>query len=110
MMQASAYGRLAADPRSIQTKTGKAMAVVNLAVNVDDDAPLWFNIIAFGRVAEDLLRHGKGDLVSVAGRVQRNTWTDANGNARERLEIVVDALISARTSRPAGGRKKREAA
>jgi hypothetical protein len=27
----------------------------------------WFGIVAFGRVAEELARHGKGDLVEAMG-------------------------------------------
>ena len=83
MMQMSAYGRLAADPRQIATKTGKSMATASLAVDVDDannDAPVWLGLVAFGRAADELLRHGKGDLISASGRVQRNSWRDNDGN------------------------------
>ncbi|WP_095201277.1 single-stranded DNA-binding protein [Mesorhizobium carmichaelinearum] len=108
MMQASAYGRLAQDPRSIATKSGKSMAVASIAVAIDDhDAPpLWVGVIAFGRVAEDLLRHAKGDLISVSGRVQRSTWTAPTGEKREQLQIVADSLISSRSVRPTGGAKR----
>jgi single-strand DNA-binding protein len=111
MMQASAYGRLAADPRAIATKTGKAMSVVGMAVDVDGEAngPLWIDVVAFGRVAEELLRHTKGDLLSVCGKIQRHTWADRDGNQRDKLQIIADAVISARTTRPSGGRKKQEA-
>ena len=111
MMQMSAYGRLAADPRQINTKTGTSMAVVTMAVDVDDannDAPVWLGLVAFGRAADELLRHGKGDLISASGRVQRNSWRDNDGNTRERLEIVADTVISARTVRPSGGRRKQQ--
>src|SRR5690348_10885159 len=110
MMQASCYGRLAADPKPISTKTGKPMTVATMAVDIGDDgdAPLWVGVVAFGRVAEDLERHGKGDLLSVSGRVQRKNWTDREGNTRESLQVIADALVSARTVRPSGGRKKTE--
>lgn len=111
MIQAAAYGRLGDEPRSFDTKTGTRMVTAALAVNVDDpenSAPIWFRIITFGRVAEELLRHGKGDLVSVCGRVRRNSWKDRDGNARERLEVIADAVISTRTVRPSGGRRKQQ--
>lgn len=117
MMQASAYGRLGGDPRRIETRTEKTMAVGSLAVDVHDGrgeadaAPLWLGIVAFGRVADDLLRHVKGDLLSVSGRLQRNVWTDRKtGEVREQLQVVADALVSARTVRPGGGRKRQAAA
>ncbi|UUP19531.1 single-stranded DNA-binding protein [Nitratireductor thuwali] len=107
-MQACAYGRVGQDPRSIETRSGKAMVVGSIAVSIDenDAPPLWIGIVAFGRVAEDFLRHSKGDLISVSGRVQRNSWTTPAGEKREQLQIVADALVSSRTVRPAGGRKR----
>jgi single-strand DNA-binding protein len=107
-MQACAYGRIGQEPRSIETKSGKAMAVASIAVAVDehDAPPLWLGIVAFGRVAEDLLRHQKGDLISVSGRVQRNTWTTPSGEKREQLQVVTDSVISSRTVRPGGARRR----
>jgi single-strand DNA-binding protein len=106
-MQAAVYGRIGQDPRSIETRSGKSMAVTSIAVNIgeNDDAALWVGVVAFGKVAEELLRHSKGDLISASGRVQRNTWTQ-NGEKREQLQVVAEAVISARTVRPSGGKRK----
>lgn len=108
MMQASVYGRVGQDPRSIGTKTGNAMAVASLAVTIGEgeNGTLWVGLVAFGKVADDLLRHQKGDLLSAAGRVQRNTWTDKEGKRRDDIQVVADSVISARTVRPSGGRKQ----
>jgi len=112
MMQASAYGRLGGDPRRIETKSGKAMAVASIAVEVAgghgkaDAEPLWLGIVAFGRVGDDLLRHVKGDFLSAAGRVQRSVWQTPSGERREQLQLVAEALVSARTVRPSGGKRK----
>ncbi len=98
------YGRLGRDPYSIETKNGKPMAVVNVAVEIGRDGegePLWIGILCFGRVAEDLLRHQKGDLLSAFGRLQRRTWKGTEGEDREQLQIVAETVISARTTRPA---------
>lgn len=104
----SCYGRLGGDPRSIQTKTGNAMTVATLAVDVGEEMdapPLWFGIVAFGTVAETLLRHAKGDLLSASGRLQRRTFTGRDGEEREQLQVLCDCIISARSVRP-GGRKR----
>ncbi len=109
MMHASAYGRLGQNPRSHETKTGKPMATCTLAVDIareEDAGPLWLGIVAFGGKAKDLIRHGKGELISVSGRVQRNTYTTRDGEAREQLQIVADAIVSARTVRPGNARKR----
>lgn len=103
----SAYGRLGADPRAVETRSGKAMTVATLAVDAGDaDAPpLWLGVVAFGKLADELTRHHKGDLLSVSGRLQVRHWTDTAGTAREQWQVVADALVSARTVRP-GGRKR----
>ena len=109
------YGRLGSDPREHSTRTGKAMTTASLAVNVPDrsrdadegaEATLWLHVTAFGRVAESLARHAKGDPVSASGRLQFSRWTDREGDEREQWAIVADALVSARTVRPRGGRRK----
>ena len=97
------YGRLGRDPYSIETKNGKPMAVVNVAVEIGRDGegePLWIGLLAFGRVADDLLRHRKGDLLSAFGRLQRRTWKTTGGEEREQLQIVAETIISARTTCP----------
>lgn len=110
MMLSAVYGRLGADPIERRTRDDKTWATASLALDIDqepDAAPLWIGIVAFGRVADDLLRHAKGDLISVAGRVQLNRWNDRRtGERREQLQIVADSLISARTVRPSAGRRR----
>ncbi len=111
--QLAAYGRLGGDPRSIDTKSGKAMAVASLAVDVGDSsdagdaAPEWLGVVAFGGQAEKLLQHGKGETLSVSGRLQRRTYTDRHGEQRTQLQVVADNLVSARTARP-GKRKAKD--
>jgi len=106
------YGRLGHDPRSIDTRSGTAMVVGSLAVDVGggseegDAAPEWFGVVAFGGQAEKLLKHGKGECLSASGRLQRRTYTDRNGEQRVQLQVVADAIVSARTVRPGGGKRK----
>ena len=108
MIQVSAYGRLGQDPRAIETRSGKAMSVASLAVQPSDEfeEPLWLNVVAFNRLAERLLKHSKGECLSVCGRVQRNTYTTRDGEAREQLQIIADAIVSARIVSPGNARKR----
>ena len=108
------YGRLGSDPREHTTRTGNAMTTASLAVDVPDrtqgaeegaTATLWLRVTAFGRVAQDLAWHAKGDPVSVCGRLQFSRWRTHEGETREQWAIVADALVSARTARPGGRRK-----
>ncbi|MDZ7752755.1 MAG: single-stranded DNA-binding protein [Gammaproteobacteria bacterium] len=107
----AAYGRLGADPRRVATKTGKAMATCNLAVDAgkdEDAAPLWLKLLAFGGRAEQLLEHHRGEAVSVFGRLELNAWTGADGEARETLQVIVEELASAKTVRPRAKGKRTE--
>ena len=108
--QIAAHGRLGADPVQRQSQAGKPWATVSIAVQIaegDDAPPQWFQLVAFGRVAETLAKHSKGDLISVAGRLQLNRWQDRDGADHERLQILADTIISARSVRSGG--KRREA-
>ena len=113
MMQSSVYGRLGNDPRQLKTKSDKTMASCSIAVNVtgnsETEETLQLKVLAFNRVADQLLKHSKGDLISVSGRIQQNRWVKDN-EERVDLQIIVDTVVSAKTVRPGGGRKKKEPA
>ncbi|PZR47977.1 MAG: single-stranded DNA-binding protein [Stutzerimonas stutzeri] len=107
--QVAAHGRLGADPVQRASQTGNIWATASLAVTLagEREAPAqWFGIVAFGRIAESLCRHAKGDLISVAGQLQSNRRTDREGNEREGLQIVADAIVSAKAVRQGGGRRR----
>lgn len=106
--QIAAHGRLGADPVQRQSQAGNPWATASLVVSIgegDNAPPQWFQLVAFGRVAETLARHSKGDLVSVSGRLQASHWRDREGQDRHGLQIVADTVISARSVR-SGGRKR----
>lgn len=106
--QAAVYGRLGGDPVKRTAASGKDWATATLAVDLGDDGespPQWFGVVAFGRTAEMLCRHTKGDLLSVSGRLKLNRWNGAGGAEREQLQVIADAVVSARTVRPGGGRR-----
>ena len=109
------YGRLGSDPREHTTRTGNAMTTASLAVDVPDRTQgaeegatetLWLRVTAFGRQAQDLAWHAKGDPVSVCGRLQFSRWRTHDGETREQWAIVADALVSARTAPPRGDRRQ----
>jgi single-strand DNA-binding protein len=111
--QMAVYGRLGSDPVQRQSQAGKSWSTSSIAVQLDnsdqDAPPQWFGIVAFGQISETLCRHTKGDLLSIAGRLQLNRWRDRDGNDREQLQVIADSVVSSRTVRP-GGRKRGVAA
>ncbi len=47
--------------------------------------------------------YGRGDPLSVSGRLQVRRWTDSDGAGREQWQVIADAIVSARAVRPGGG-------
>ncbi len=114
MIRASIYGRLGADPVERETRNGKEMVTVSLAVNAGrpdvGEETQWFNLVAFGRAAKDMMRHAKGDLLAAMGPLHRTRFTGRDGQEREGWSLNVESIGSARTVRPGGGRKRANAA
>ena len=112
MITTALHGRLGADPVERQTKNGKAMVTATVAVDAArhgaDADTAWFNLVAFGRAAKDLMRHQKGDLVACMGALTKNRYTAHDGQEREGWSLNVESIVSARTVRPSGGRKRAE--
>lgn len=106
--QISAYGRLVADPETRTTGKGTNMAMARMAVSLpcnaaaDGQATFWLGVIAFGKLADALAKHRKGELVSVAGNMQLNQWTGQDGGTQQGYQVIADSVLSARTVRPGG--------
>ncbi|HDJ9334196.1 TPA: single-stranded DNA-binding protein [Escherichia coli] len=108
--QISAYGRLVADPQNRTTNSGGSMTMGRLAVALPchaaegGEVTFWLGVVAFGKQADALAGHVKGDLVSVAGAMQVNQWAGKDGGTQQGYQVVADSVISARTVRPGGKR------
>ena len=115
MMHLSAWGRLGRDPESHTTRTGNEMTSCVLAVDLearsrdatDNQATEWVSLVAFGKAAEALACHTKGDCVSVSGDAQVNLWTPRDGgDQRRQLQLIVRDIVGARSTRPKGGGRR----
>lgn len=108
--QISAYGRLVVDVQSRTTSNGNNMSFTRMAVPLpcqkveNGEATFWLAVTAFGKQADALAKHQKGDMVSVSGNMQITQWTDSHGNSQTGYQVIADSVVSARTVRP-GGRK-----
>ncbi|EFB8890527.1 single-stranded DNA-binding protein, partial [Escherichia coli] len=84
---------------------GTQMATASMAVPLpcsqadDGTATMWLSVLAFGRQADALAKHRKGELVSVAGNMQISQWTGQSGETRQGWQVIADSVISARTAR-----------
>ncbi|PHI29493.1 single-stranded DNA-binding protein [Budvicia aquatica] len=104
--QISAYGRLVAEVKTRISHNGTHMAMGRLAVSLpchsatDGQATFWLGVVGFGKLAEILASHEKGDLISVSGNMQVNQWTDKAGVAQTGYQVVADTVISAKAVSP----------
>lgn len=85
-------GRIGSEPKAISTKTGTPMTVCSLAADLGGGQPMWVNLVAFGKLAERLLRTHKGDKVAVMGKLQNSSYMK-DGEARTSLQVVADSLM-----------------
>ncbi|ECS8430934.1 single-stranded DNA-binding protein [Salmonella enterica] len=110
--QIAAYGRIAADIQTKTTSNGNNMAFTRMAVSLpcrtaeNGEAVMWLGVTAFGKQADALAKHQKGDLVSVSGQLQINQWTGQDGSTHSGYAMVADSVVSARTVRPGGNPQK----
>ena len=111
MIHASVYGRLAKDPQARTTAIGKPMTIATLAVdatpnNAETEETVWVSVLAFGKQAETMAKHKKSEMIAVTGRLTQSRWTGQDGKERTTLNLIADTIVSSRTVRPGGGRKK----
>jgi len=81
-------GRLTADPELTAPK-GNPICRFRIAVDrPGTEGADYISIVSFGTRGENDARWlTKGRLVAIAGRLHHNTWTDNDGNKRERYEV-----------------------
>lgn len=104
---ANLYGRLGNDPVARTTKSGTAMTTCSIVVdvtahNAQEPASQWFNVIAFGTAADELLRASKGQMLACIGKLTRGEYTTAAGEVREQWTLIADSVVTAKTAKPAG--------
>jgi len=58
------------------------------------DATEWFNVVAWGNLAEICTQHlRKGSKVYVEGHLQTRSWDDEQGQRHYRTEVVANEMI-----------------
>ncbi len=95
MNQVCLIGRLGQDPELRYTQGGTAVAKFSIAINRiggPDKVTDWFDITAFGKVAESLSNHmRKGCRVGISGRLQQEKWQDKQtGQNRSKISVIAE--------------------
>ena len=94
-------GNLTRDPELRNTPSGTSVCSLRLAVNTRRkdgqgqwvDKPNYFDITVWGAQGENCAQYlAKGRPVAVDGRLEWREFTDKDGNKRQAIEIVADAV------------------
>lgn len=102
-------GRMVRDPELRQTPGGVNVCSFSIACDRDYKAEGqeretdFIDVTVWRGTAEFVSKYfGKGDLITVAGRLQIRRWTDNDGNNRRSAEIAAENVYF-------GGSKRKEA-
>jgi single-strand DNA-binding protein len=90
-------GNLGADPESQFTKNGTAVATLRLAhsekKSKDNKVTYWFNIKAFGTLAEVSTKYlKKGSKICVTGSLEQRTWDKEDGSKQNFIDIIANKI------------------
>lgn len=126
-------GNLTRDPELRFTQTGRARALLGIAVNrrwMNRQTNEWeeqvsfFNVVCWAELAENVSESlAKGNRVVITGRLEQRSWETQEGEQRNIVEIVADEIApslrwaTAEVSRiprgpggeSGGGRERRQA-
>ena len=93
-------GNLTRDPELRHTGGGTAVCELRVAVNSrrkegDNwvDKPNYFDVTVWGAQGENCARYlSKGRPVAIDGRLEWREWQDKEGNNRQGIDIIADAV------------------
>lgn len=92
--QTSIVGNITRAPELRFTGAGLAVASFGVAVNRkkgDEEVTSFFDVTAFGTLAEHVAELPKGCRVIVVGRLEQSTW-EKDGEKRSKVAVVADEV------------------
>ena len=108
-------GNLTRDPELRSLPSGMSVCSLRIACNTRrknnatgdwEDKPNYFDVTVWGAQGENCARFlAKGRPVALDGRLEWREWQDKEGNNRQSVEIIADAVqfLSSREDGPGGG-------
>ena len=95
-------GNLTRDPELRSTASGMSVCSLRIASNTRrknqatgewEDKPTFFDVTVWGAQGENCARFlSKGRPIALDGRLEWREWEDQNGNKRQNVEIIADAV------------------
>jgi len=92
MIYMNARVRLISTKR-ITTKTGKPMTTGFCYADIQGEKGFPLGLVCWNEMAEELARYGKGDTLTVTGRLQSNDYTNKQGEVVNGYQLIVDGLM-----------------
>lgn len=89
-------GRLTATPELKTTNSNKFVCSFTVAVDrrFNREQADFIPIVAWGKTAEFVNQwFGKGDLITIVGRIEVRNYEDKNGNKRTATEIIAEEVL-----------------
>ena len=87
-------GRLAKDPETRMTQTGKSVVTFTVAVDRgygDNKKTIFYDCVVWNRDGEFVAEHfHKGDGIIVTGTMDYRDWQDKDGNKRRAWELIAN--------------------
>ena len=74
---------------------GKAFAIFTIAWNTgrgDNQKSHFLDGVCFGAVAEKIANRKKGEMITVSGEIQMNSWTANDGTKRNKIQVIAEAV------------------
>lgn len=96
----SIIGRVTKDPELKYTQSGTAVLGLSIAVNRSQkqgneckDVASFFDVSVWGKQAETLNQYlHKGKQIGVAGHLEQQRWTSADGSNRSKVVIMAESI------------------
>lgn len=96
-------GNLTKDPELRATTSGTSVCNGSICYNSRrkgqsgdwEDAPNFFDFVAFGKAAEVLARKQKGDRIVLNGELTQRSWETKEGERRSKVELLVREFVDA---------------
>lgn len=91
--------RLGDSTRKINTKSGIEMRSAWGFADVDSEQGMLVGVVAFGDLANELSKYGKGQTVRVSGVFKRDDYKSKSGEEKKGWQIVADGIAGVKSAR-----------
>ena len=81
--------------KRIKTKDGKPMSTGFGYADIQGETGFPLGLVCWNDMAEELARYGKGDTLTVSGRLQANDY-EKNGEQVKGFQLIVDGILGSK--------------